>query len=162
MFTRAVSVVLCLDYWWQFWEIPSLAFQISLSLYEPCQMGVENRYIHLLWRTLEVYYGFAGGIMSTKWSEGSKEFGIVSTTKETTLSLWYSGVNIFWILHFILDTTFQKRYWQTEWSSEDSKKKKKKRSRRWRDWFLRKDKKKKVCITWLSNDKGQRELTGYK
>lgn len=69
-----------------------------------------------------VSYGSAGAIMSVKWSESSKEFGIVSTTKGTTLSLWCFGVDISWILHLILEATFQNRYWQTEWSSEDKEK----------------------------------------
>lgn len=74
-------------------------------------------------KDLNVSYGSAGAIMTVKWSESSKEFGIVSTTKETTLSLSCFGVDISWILHLILEATFQNRYWQTEWSSEDKEKK---------------------------------------
>lgn len=55
-----------------------------------------------------MYCGLAAGT-STNWSESSNEFGVVSGTKETTFSLWSSGVTTFWILHFILDTAFQKK-----------------------------------------------------
>lgn len=43
---------------------------------------------------LKCLFGSAGGIMSINWSESNKEFGTVSATKETTLSLWCFGVNI--------------------------------------------------------------------
>lgn len=51
-----------------------------------------DRGIYLSQRASEVYVGLAAGIMSTKWSEGSKELDAEST-KKTTHSLWYSGEN---------------------------------------------------------------------
>lgn len=129
-------------------------------------------------KDLNVSFGSAGGIMSIKWPESNKELGTVSATKVPTLSLWCFAVNVSWIMHLILEATFQMRYWETEWSSEEKFKKQQAlpslfppnqnkkppnpRSRRWRDWFTRKDEKKEVCTAWLSNEKGQGKLACYK